>query len=1682
MTRRLDREGEVQGVNRVGDAASLAARESISQLERFWNGDRSVSMDLMDSAKRFHVDVDLKKVQDPYAAQKESVQKNLAELAKLDSSRTNKSRTKHMEKASAAYKNAALKRERMAANKEAGKMAEAVADASESINQIIEGEIELVKASGTKNRSEAYELARLEVKRHTMLLNLYMSALREGRLSPSEETKLAGKISSAEAALTESSDKFRVLEAIRSTQIQSLDNGGSIMTSAQVRRYMDFYGVKDAGLTLTLNKLLDGYHMKADGEAKRKALLSIMKHLETETGKHMNDRTEMQTLVNILKGQISLVQERERNPIMADIDQYEELKNDELMEMAEENKQHLSEEDIKSIYGKYKGKRLSETRGYVGTVNGMAINRFVGDREGFMKSEAREMDSMVEDFKEAYNGEEYSEEELQSYKNEIKEMHEEKIRKNQQTVDCLDRAAQKGRLKGKKKLTRVTTPDFLEYGLGMKLTDDKGRALSQQECVDQINKRFGMVFQNNRYTSTGNGVNQNFVRPQAPDQIMLTMLCEDGQKCFITENFDEGEVILPRGVRCVVVGAKGHEGKGTRLKLTGADFSEDGKKVTFRNDETDFNGIEIIVKVVKDSEEITRDKEAHIESMRDIHANLNRNGRRDAKAFLDDDSREDRAEMEEIKSRVRTVENGLSKQGPATVQEAQKLCTDLVNDYEKAARACSDYLTKKKNAGVTSGKRVDQIKLRHDQLKRERDLVRISYYAYKENVSGTLPETASGLLDLGRQWELRTKEYDRAELESRILGSVEGDVKILDRFTRDQQDKPGQIRMSDELKSFIKDNQINTMPVVMKFYDAQKRAKTASKKAGLDPGIMKYCFEEVSIEKLTGANKLLSDYERSGGRFKGLARLAFENYQSCIKASETVSLLSSVLDGKKSEELEDEMDSLEAQCAQLTVSSQEASKTALGILEKIAHNVRLTEYDISVLGSNEDSVAAYQEQADNLFYVTSNAPLDHLNAFADTSTSKLSEEERQREIQREGSELYQKEAEAKEFEAVSKNVKDEHNERMKEVLKKGGISMTLSTAQNLSCFLTEDKEENEKTVRDYLEGGQKRDLVLERIYGEFLNTDYDHCSFRSVKEGLSKASELERLSTRYASMLNLMRENPVFFDRLAERRAADQAEDQAEGAQIKSPKILKKELYSAYEKKCRVANEILCRYRMMKIVVTDPCYRTHMTSEISRSFNADETAEQRTLVVKLNVLARMMSSSDYDPKETFDTDREELKNKLPFAAYMLSRCTDGEYGKNNIPYKGTQNEEVFEKFLKTKDASRIYGSNHYVITGDQKGSSEAIGRSIGVIASMAAVQNMDPKKLEGMLLKLSKTPAAEKEGEAPSQEAVEEARRQNIEGLIEYKEVLKEQLRYMKKKYGIGYILSDPRVLAAHTDEIRRDYCFITDSMYLVSYMKTIPGVMNNDDPEDRNLLINMEYYGFIGSAYMFANRSASNQEGDRPYKNYMKVTAANLYLNIGSFSPDIGMFFMDRLEEETGDILWNAKKDGEEVPELVEGSREDIRKFEKEEKDRQIESGEMAYVEMDKAKAAYDFLDQKIRTNLKRIDHYTNLLREAEEQGDQEKIQNYREYIKQYQDENVDAENEKPQKLKEYQDKQKAYEKVVEAYEKKYGHKPVQSGSVSLPPDKSDYKKVFSELPETREGAVLSSEELIDKINREVY
>ena len=82
--------------------------------------------------------------------------------------------------------------------------------------------------------------------------------------------------------------------------------------------------------------------------------------------------------------------------------------------------------------------------------------------------------------------------------------------------------------------------------------------------------------------------------------IMLTILADKGTKCMATINQKEGELILSRNQRYMVVGAYAH--------------GENGKKVPFAGDPeifareniaptSDFHGLEVVVKLINEPEE-----------------------------------------------------------------------------------------------------------------------------------------------------------------------------------------------------------------------------------------------------------------------------------------------------------------------------------------------------------------------------------------------------------------------------------------------------------------------------------------------------------------------------------------------------------------------------------------------------------------------------------------------------------------------------------------------------------------------------------------------------------------------------------------------------------------------------------------------------------------------------------------------------------------------------------------------------------------------------------------------------------------------------------------------------------------------------------------------------------------------
>ena len=277
---------------------------------------------------------------------------------------------------------------------------------------------------------------------------------------------------------------------------------------------------------------------------------------------------------------------------------YPEMTDQELVEQAEEARKKLTDEDIKNLYGQYRGGEKDEENGYILSSNGFKVNQYAADKQAYIHSRRRDIDMDVED--KIRKQELVTRQDIEAFRIKALLDLDAEIEKLEKTTKSLDKALTTGTIKGKKRMSRLVSEQFLTYGLGIKLQNEDYMDTSQEDRVTQINKRHGVSIQNDRYTSVGNRPDVQFMNTGDNTQIMLTMLFEDGHKCFVTENFYEGELIFQKGLKYTVVGAIGYEKKGKNMKLTGADFENNGKDVKFEDNEGEINGIEIVVKVSKE--------------------------------------------------------------------------------------------------------------------------------------------------------------------------------------------------------------------------------------------------------------------------------------------------------------------------------------------------------------------------------------------------------------------------------------------------------------------------------------------------------------------------------------------------------------------------------------------------------------------------------------------------------------------------------------------------------------------------------------------------------------------------------------------------------------------------------------------------------------------------------------------------------------------------------------------------------------------------------------------------------------------------------------------------------------------------------------------------------------------------
>ncbi|MBO6216002.1 MAG: hypothetical protein J6N76_10830 [Lachnospiraceae bacterium] len=304
---------------------------------------------------------------------------------------------------------------------------------------------------------------------------------------------------------------------------------------------------------------------------------------------------------------------------LADYSEYQELKEEEVFKLAGENRYNKEPGLIRKLWGKFGKKRFDDegrSFGYVFTYNSFLINQYIRARDG-SPSDQWKFERRLRlhaGFTKKISGKELDEY-VELWK-----------KKAEETIRDLDTATgttvEKGQepchqeLSHKTKVYRMVDGGMLQWGLGINdpmcdlstVKDPKElRKRDTAQIVEAINKRAGTVVEDKGFMSVGWCVDKAFVnRP-----IMLTLLVEEGTRCYVTKNFKEAELIFGRGTKYQLVCAINHTVDAEKLRQS-VQVEDDTEKAEdlVSGKTVDFKGIELVMKVIPDKNETQRKQDS----------------------------------------------------------------------------------------------------------------------------------------------------------------------------------------------------------------------------------------------------------------------------------------------------------------------------------------------------------------------------------------------------------------------------------------------------------------------------------------------------------------------------------------------------------------------------------------------------------------------------------------------------------------------------------------------------------------------------------------------------------------------------------------------------------------------------------------------------------------------------------------------------------------------------------------------------------------------------------------------------------------------------------------------------------------------------------------------------------------
>ena len=580
--------------DRINDHTTSIHSETFAEFNKLWKN-QNASQILLNNASRY----DLSKSE----VLKEEINEDLEHLAAIDTHRSAKSRRKYIKKASEKYTSAAKRLQDYELNKKNKRTWKMVLNGESAILSIYEAEQSLIKAGGIFDEREKLRVSRNYAKCQDMLRRFYTDCLIKGGLSDKEKRELEKKLVKVKKEGMFS--RYRIVKAtLKSVPPTSELAAGNVMNKVQFLRYINRAYKENLPEDIeALGDALQSYHdaiaKSRDSEengAIRKNVLELCEQI-------LNDypgRFKLKVAINIIREQVKQTTpgsemkgsiQKDKSAFLSDLEtlsgndkanaellkedafyDYGFMRDEDYNKMSSKNAGN-SEEYKKWIYPSQNG-----LVGYLRCGNSSYINSYLrtGKVPDYIieQSNNKEHSISVEEWKKGAD----------------------------KTIDYMWKATHSNVLQKKTRLTRMVNIDFFEHALKM----DKNQvavknpynvtADESEKIANAAKKLVGTTITDKSFISTGAKVDQPF--RHLP--VMMTLLCEKGQKCFVTDNKIESEVILPKNSKYVIVGIVSHAKDGKKIPVVNGD--------NLSQEIENYKGIEIIAKVVQNADEFYQEE------------------------------------------------------------------------------------------------------------------------------------------------------------------------------------------------------------------------------------------------------------------------------------------------------------------------------------------------------------------------------------------------------------------------------------------------------------------------------------------------------------------------------------------------------------------------------------------------------------------------------------------------------------------------------------------------------------------------------------------------------------------------------------------------------------------------------------------------------------------------------------------------------------------------------------------------------------------------------------------------------------------------------------------------------------------------------------------------------------------